>query len=219
MPAPASVATTAPRAAPATGAQAWSQLINLAGRQRMLSQRLALMALLAEQGDAAARQTAQQALAQFSRAHQVLSRGGDGLPPPDAALHAAFFGRDGADAPVRAYIGLAEQLLRSAPGRAGAALAQLLAQCSPMLVLLNRVTEVYEAQARAAADAAQRHRLALIGNIQRIAGEARVISLNARLAAARSGEAGREFGVVAGRMTQVTEQIEQLSHQALRDGD
>ena len=135
--------------------ETWSSLINLAGRQRMLSQRIALMALLADRGDRMARSAARDALQQFSTAHERLSRGGDGLPPPPAeGLREAFFGQQGADPAVRAFITLARQVLESDDGQDRDALTRLVAQATPLLGLLNHLTQAYETHARASAQRA-----------------------------------------------------------------
>lgn len=217
-----SAATGAPAsAAPVIGAELWSTLINLAGRQRMLSQRIVLMALLGERGDATARSAAQDALQQFVAAHGRLARGGDGLPPPPPALQqmlrgALADGSDGADAAVRAFIALAEQALRTEVALSRPALGQLVERATPMLALLNKLTQAYETLAREAVLQAQNRQAGLIGRIERIASEARVISLNARIVAARAGEQGREFGVVASRLVEVSAEIEALSREAMR---
>jgi hypothetical protein len=207
----------APRtAAPEAGMQLHTRLVDMAGRQRMLSQRLVLMAVLAAQGDAASLQAGREALELFARSHQQLSRGGDGLPAPSApALREAFFGADGADRPVLDFIELARRALG---GGAAQAQAALIAQAGPMLQRLIALAALYEAQARQAAQRQQQRRAALIGSIQRIAGEARVISMNARVAAARAGHSGREFAVVAGRLLEISDEIQTLSRQAIADG-
>jgi hypothetical protein len=214
-------AARAPADTRAIGPELWSTLINLAGRQRMLSQRIVLMALLGERGDANARSAAQDALQQFGAAHARLARGGDGLPPPPPAVHQVLTGArpdggDGADAAVRAFIALAEQSLRTEVALARPALGQLVERATPMLALLNKLTQLYESLAREAVVQAQQRQAGLIGRIERIASEARVISLNARIVAARAGEQGQEFGVVASRLVEVSAEIEALSREAMR---
>lgn len=210
---------TAPRtAAPEAGMQLHTRLVDMAGRQRMLSQRLVLTAVLAAQGDAAALQAGREALDLFARSHQQLSRGGDGLPAPAApALREAFFGADGADRPVLDFIELARRALDGGAAQPQAQ-AALIAQAGPMLQRLIALAAVYEAQARHAAQRQQQRRATLIGSIQRIAGEARVISMNARVAAARAGPSGREFAVVAARLLEISDEIQTLSRQAIADG-
>jgi hypothetical protein len=204
-------------AAPAVSvtADVYDTLIKLAGRQRMLSQRIALFALLALRGDGSALPEAQDALILFRTSHAMLTKGRDGLPAPfNDELRRAFFGQQGADAPITAFIRIAEETLvdiaRHTP-TAARRVQTLVAQATPMLSLLNRVTQTYEQQARALAQDEREQHSALIGRIQHIAGEARLMSLNARVAATRAGQHGREFASVAGVLTGISEQIEKLA--------
>lgn len=216
--------------APAAGAQyktghldagAWTQLVNQAGRQRMLSQRIILHALLAVQGDAAARAVAGDALASFRRSHEALSRGQAETPmPDDARLHDAFHGPQGADPAIRAFIRQAEATLQSAAGTAhGHALAaRLAAEATPILLTLQKLTQLYELLAMDAAKAQKERTIALIERIHLVAREARIVSFNARISASRAGEAGREFAAVAEILARVTDEIEQLARQAAQIG-
>lgn len=210
------VRSTAPAAEPQPlGMEVHTRLVNVAGRQRMLSQRIALMALLAAQGDVAARQQGREALDLFERSHRLLSQGGDGLPAPEAAaLREAFFGAAGADAPVLGFIQLARRVFDHA---APADLARLVAQAGPVLQGLIALTGVYEARAQHDSQRLRERRTALIGAIQRVAGEARVVSMNARVAAARAGAGGREFAVVAARLLEISDEVESLARRAIAD--
>lgn len=199
------------------GMDVHTRLVNIAGRQRMLSQRIVLMALLAAQGDVGAQRQGREALELFARSHQSLSAGGDGLPAPLApALREALFGHDGVDAAVLDFIRLARRVLAGG-GAPADALDRVVAQAGPMLQRLIALTAVYEAQAQHDAQSQRRRRAALIGAIQRIAGEARVISMNARVAAARAGASGREFAVVAARLLEISDEVETLSRRAIAD--
>ncbi|MBT9594623.1 MAG: type IV pili methyl-accepting chemotaxis transducer N-terminal domain-containing protein [Vitreoscilla sp.] len=200
------------------GAEGWTQLVNQAGRQRMLSQRIILHAVLASQGDEGARQTAHDALALFERSHETLSRGSPELPmPADRRLVDAFHGPQGADTPIREFIGLAHRALQPA-GRLGPhtvpALPRLTAQATPVLNLLQRLTQLYETLALESAKTRRRQSADLIDRIQRVAREARIVTFNARVGAARAGAVGREFAAVADILARITEEVEHLAKQA-----
>lgn len=205
-----------PIAPAALDADTHGQLINLAGRQRMLSQRIVMLAVLAAQGQADAVTTARDALRLFGETHATLSTR-RGHPPAalDPELHEALFGPDGADAPVRAFIARAERALGSAGTAAAAAeLGRLVAEADPVLKLLNRITSVFESIARRDAQTRRTQQIDLIARIQRIATEALVVSMNARVVAARASDHGREFAVVAERLTDISAEIETLSRSA-----
>lgn len=196
-------------------AESWTQLVNQAGRQRMLSQRIVLHALLAARGDQAAAGIARDALAMFAFSHESLSRGHPDLPmPADPRLTDAFHGQGGADRSVREFVALAERALQARGD--GAVLDQLSAQATPILGVLQRVAQLYETLALDAARSQRRQTTELIERIHRVAREARIVTFNARVGAARAGDAGREFAALADILGRISEEVEHLARQAGR---
>ncbi|MFM2057843.1 MAG: hypothetical protein RLY71_2228 [Pseudomonadota bacterium] len=224
-------AATAPLAASASasdrsagsgepGSEVTSTLINLCGRQRMLSQRLMLHLVLAAQGDEAALATARDALNLFSDCHGVLSRGKGILPAPwTTALQEAFFGLQGADAPVRAFMSMARQALerieqgagRSIDGPLAPELTLLVDASTSVLAHLNHLTHCYETAAHEAARRQRQQLLDLIGRIRHIAQEAHSVSSNAR-----ADTSAAEPDPIASVLAEISAQITQLAETARR---
>jgi hypothetical protein len=196
-----------------------SALINMAGRQRMLSQRLVLHAVLAVQGQTQSAQMALDTLALMSRSHQQLVKGGDGLPGLfSPALHALYFAPRHADADINRFMALAQTVLQGLRHPTPAhqeALSQLIEMSTPLLGLLNELTQAYEVEAREQAKRERQQRHKLIEEIKDIAREAKIVAFNALVAANRAGPQGKEFAVVAGRMSTITEEVDRLARQAL----
>jgi hypothetical protein len=194
-------------------------LINLSGRRRFTSQRVVLYAVLASMGHEGAVATARDTLAQFRDAHVTLIEGKRGLPGVFCAqLRDAYFGTLQGDRIIRDFIGLAESTLdgivtnaRGTPGL----LDELVSSATPLLSVLNGLTLVYEEQSKRHAIAQKRQLQEMMGDIKTIARQARMVAFNAQIVAARAGQAGREFAVVAGTMTTVTSEIDELVRAAL----
>ena len=55
----------------------------------------------------------------------------------------------------------------------------------------------------------------IVTDIQQVAREAKIVSFNAQVIAARAGLAGREFGVVAGRLSDVSTDVDRLARKGL----
>lgn len=175
----------------------------------MLSQRIVLHAVLAAHGRPGALNTAREALALFTVSHAGLVHGSPELPGAHfAAIREAYFGALQGDARIRDERTLAaiEDQLRSAE----ALQQELVAACSPVLDLLNRLTQIYEAEAARHAVGQHQRQQALMSDIQTIAKQARIVAFNAQVSAARAGAAGREFAVVADTLTRITGEIESL---------
>jgi hypothetical protein len=207
------------RAAPAISGQTFGALINLSGRRRFTSQRIVLYAVLASQGHENAVRTALDALALFRDAHEALVQGTDELPGIFCdELKQAYFGPTQDDKRIRAFIDLAERTLaavntgaRNAPGL----LAELVESATPLLSVLNRITQVYEDLSRRHALQVRKQLHSVMNDIETIARQARMVSFNAQIVAARAGHAGREFAVVAGVLSGITGEIDNLVREAL----
>jgi hypothetical protein len=204
-----------------------SALINMAGRQRMLSQRLVLHALLA------ARQQAQHAqpqalpalpvfretLERMASSHERLAHGGGEWPGAFSdGLRQAYFAPRNADARIRDFLGLAQQVLSGLEGRranVGAIVQELVDEATPILELLNELTLAHEAEAAQRARQERNRHQELMERLHAVAREAKVVAFNAQVAAHRAGsQQGPEFGVVASRMGVITEEMEKLLLQA-----
>lgn len=205
--------------APLLSGEVFGALINLSGRRRFTSQRLVLYAVLAGQGQESAVAVARDALGLFRDAHQVLVNGNDTLPGIFCpALEDAYFGRTGGDRQIRAFMELAERTLnaaenglRSTPGL----LAELVDSTTPLLALLNQVTAIYEEQSKRHALTMKNQLRTVITDIETIAKQARMVSFNASVVAARAGPVGKEFAVVAGVMSSITGEIDAMVKTAL----
>lgn len=198
-------------------AETFGYLINLSGRQRMLSQRVILNAMLAEMGDVTALDCAQKALTLFAESHQILIEGDHHLPGVCFdSLKAIYFHEGHADKKIRHFIALATETIEHIKNSHEAKVAERLGPlATPLVELLNEITARYEQEAKAHSLAQQKQYRSLMSNIQQIAKQARIVSVNAQIMAARAGEAGREFSVVASVLSGITEEIDALIVTAL----
>lgn len=204
---------------PVITSETFGTLINLAGRQRMLSQRIILNAVLSTMGHETALETAREALALFRVSHAALVQGNSELPGVFFEnLRLVYFGEVEGDRKILEFINLVEQALsacefgyRTAPGL----LSELGQQATPIVTLLNRITVVYEGESKHHAQIQRKQHHELMSSIQNIAKQARIVSVNAQIVAARAGEVGREFAVVAGELTNITAKIDDLVRVAL----
>ncbi|HZV64826.1 MAG TPA: methyl-accepting chemotaxis protein [Telluria sp.] len=194
-------------------------LINLAGRRRFTSQRVVLFAVLASMDHDGAIGTARDTLAQFRDAHLTLVEGKGGLPGIFCGqLRDAYFGTLQGDKIIRDFIALADAALDAivADGRgAPALLDELVRSATPLLSVLNGLTLVYEEQSKRYAQAQRRQLQDMMGEIQTISKQARRVAFNAQVVAARAGAAGQEFAAVAGSMSNITGEIDDLVQEAL----
>lgn len=204
--------------APLSG-EVFGALINLSGRRRFTSQRLVLYAVLGAQGHGEAIAIAREALALFRGAHAALLKRSGELPGvfcPE--LEEAYFGHADGDARITGFADLAgralnaiEDKLKAAPGL----LEQLVRETTPLLAVLNQITAIYEEQSKLHARLMRNHLHGIMTDIETIAREAKMVAFNARIVAARSGHAGKEFSVVAGVLSSITGEIDELVKAAL----
>ncbi|TMH02780.1 MAG: methyl-accepting chemotaxis protein [Betaproteobacteria bacterium] len=214
------LAGNAAKAAPHVTGEVYGRLINLSGRRRFTSQRVVLFAVLASQGRTEALQASRSALATFMEAHTALMEGNADLPGIFCdELHEAYYGADGADITIRAFIAHAERTHHAIESRirmAATLLDELIDSATPLLAALNSVTQVYEDLARRQAARARKQLVDMMGDIQSIAKQARIVSFNAQIIASRAQASGREFAVVAAELSDITGRIDELVREAVR---
>jgi methyl-accepting chemotaxis protein len=194
-------------------------LVNLAARQRMLSQRMVMQALRAARGEAAQLDAARQSLTLFTDSQRRLESTPRELEPDAAHLiEATYRGPRGVAGRIADFV-LAMQSTLEAMAQGGRrsddALVQLIEQADPVLEALNTATSAFDHIARLKADAVMRELTSIVESIQTVAREAKIVSFNAQVMAARAGTHGREFAVVADVLSRITAEINELSVKAL----
>lgn len=202
---------------PASAAPAMST-VNLAARQRMLSQRLVLQTVLAADHPLPHLDDARKTLALFSDSQARLTDTIRGMEPPAAtALRAVYDGPRGVAALVDDFARCAADALdaiAAASGRRAAAVAALVECNDGVLEALNRATSAFDGIDSARTASTVRELGDIVQAINRVAREAKVVSFNAQVMAARAGQHGREFAVVANVLSGITGQIDGLSVKA-----
>ncbi|MBA4113933.1 MAG: chemotaxis protein [Verminephrobacter sp.] len=206
-----------PTKAPAPGDH--MSIVNIAARQRMLSQRMVLQTVLAARGSLLHLQAARASLALFNASQARLLDTPRHLDEAGARLiRHTYEGPDGVGSTIDAFarqVGTALDLAERQSPRTEEALALLVEGTDAVLEALNRATTAFDQQARTQSEAMMRELAGIVASIQTVAREAKVVSFNAQVMAARAGAHGREFAVVANVLSGITNEIDGLSLQAV----
>jgi hypothetical protein len=199
------------------------ELINLSGRQRMLSQRIVLHVLLASRGDRAALDVVKACLATFAAAHADLVNGNARLPGVFSdALKQLYFGTACADEHIRRFIAHTTEAvasLESGAGSSGEQVDTLVTQATPLLELLQQITLAYQNEMHGIEAAAKKRQAEIAEQLGSISMQANIVALNARIAAARAGHYGREFAVITTVLADIIKEMDQLIHSVVDTGN
>lgn len=193
-------------------------LVNLAARQRMLSQRMILQTLLASRGDAQKFEAAQRSLQVFTESQQHLMGTLQQLEKAAAEkIESTYHGPSGVGPVITEFMQLMqrtlEQIKRQAPSVAES-LIELVGLTDRILEALNTATTAFDEVSKAKSEAMMKELAGIVGDIQSVAKEAKVVSFNAQIMAARAGQHGREFAVVANVLSDITGEIDGLTRKA-----
>ncbi len=194
-------------------------LLNLAARQRMLSQRMILQTVLAASGDATRLQTAQQSFQLFCDSQAHLQAMADRLDNTSAQLlRDTYRGPRGVGPAIDQFVLLmrtALQCIASADGQTRRALTAVVDSRDTVLEALNTATTAFDTITQSKADVLMKELTAIVSDIQTVARESKVVSFNAQVIAARAGHHGREFAVVAQVLSGIATEIDGLSRKAV----
>ena len=194
-------------------------LVNLAARQRMLSQRMILQTVLAAQGHAGQLAQARQSLQIFTESQRHLLATPRHIEAESARrIEAAYHGPQGVAHIIEAFITLVRTTLDHITHhdhRQAEVLADLVSHTDQVLTALNAATTAFDDISKAKSDAMLRELSGIVGDIQSVAKEAKVVSFNAQVMAARAGQHGREFAVVATVLSNITGEIDGLTRKAM----
>lgn len=194
-------------------------LVNLAARQRMLSQRMVLQTVLAAGGSGLHLKAARSTLALFTTSQATLVDTPRHLDTADAdRIRKVYQGPSGVGATIDAFaqqVGTALDFTERRSPRVEEVLDRLVQTTDSVLEALNTATTVFDQVGKAKSETLMKELAGIVASIQTVAREAKVVSFNAQVMAARAGQHGREFAVVANVLSGITNEIDGLSLQAV----
>jgi len=211
------VALPGPSTAPATAGTISD--INLSARQRMLSQRMVMQTLLAAGGDTRQLEAARTSFQLFRDSHTRLLNTIAHYDAPSAQhLRAAYEGSQGVNATIQVFIDHMQSALEHIErksARTHTVLEVIVNSTDAVLEALNTATSAFDVVTKAKADLLFKELATIVSDIHTIAREAKVVSFNAQVMAARAGQHGREFAVVANVLSGISTEIDGLTRKAI----
>ena len=84
-----------------------------------------------------------------------------------------------------------------------------------VLAALNAATTVFDQIGSRKEAKLMKELRGIVGDIQAVAREAKVVSFNAQVIAARAGSVGREFAVVASTLSSISTEVDTLARKGL----
>jgi len=195
---------------PAAGAMS---MVNMAARQRMLSQRLALQILLAERAIAGQLEAAEASLKLFIDSHAQLMETARSVGREEGEKIADVYGRQRVGEVVQGFTQRCQralQSLRLPPQRRGP-VDDVYQGLDEVLKALNLATSVFDEISARREQRLMSELKGIVTDIQQVAKQAKIVSFNALVIAARAGDSGREFGVVAGTLSEISTEVDRLA--------
>ncbi|MFI5445057.1 methyl-accepting chemotaxis protein [Polaromonas sp. UC242_47] len=194
-------------------------IVNLAARQRMLSQRMILQTVLAASGENGKLQAAQTSFQLFCESQKVLVESTSADEASARLIRDTYNGPRGVGAIIEQFMRQMRTTLQyietGAASLAQGALDTLVASTDTVLEALNTATTTFDRITRGKAELLMKELTSIVSDIQTVAREAKMVSFNAQIMAARAGEHGREFSVVANVLSGITGEIDGLSRKAM----
>lgn len=205
------------QARPAAANESMS-LVNLAARQRMLSQRMILQTVLAASGSSIHLQAAQKTFQVFCDSQVQLRGTVTEFDATSAKLvRDTYQGPQGVGPVIEQFMQQMRTTLECISNGEShkSSLNALVANTDNVLEALNTATTTFDNISKGKSTLLMKELTSIVSDIQTVAREAKVVSFNAQVMAARAGQHGREFAVVANVLSGITVEIDGMSRKAI----
>jgi methyl-accepting chemotaxis protein len=217
---PSFLSSSPARPAPvrAAAANESMSLVNLAARQRMLSQRMILQAVLAASGSGNHLQAAQKTFQLFADSQLQLRATATEFDAASAQLvRDTYQGPNGVGPAIEQFMQQMHTTLQCISDGVShkPSLNALVASTDSVLDALNTATTTFDNISKGKSTLLMKELSGIVSDIQTVAREAKVVSFNAQVMAARAGQHGREFAVVANVLSGITVEIDGMSRKAI----
>jgi methyl-accepting chemotaxis protein len=192
-------------------------LVNMSARQRMLSQRMLLQTMLAVRGDPVQLQAALVSFQLFCESHARLVATANEVDEASAErIRTTYNGVSGVGPRIEEFMRRMHSVLQAiGDGKLQPlGLDKLVADNDAVLTALNTATTTFDALSKGKTAQLMKELTAIVSDIQTVAREAKTVSFNAQVIAARASQHGREFAVVASVLSNISSEIDGLARKA-----